>query len=674
MRILIAFLLLILALQAPAQRKHALLIGIGSYNKAKTKWAPLASVRDVTALRETLIGSQKFEPKDIYLLTDSQATREGIIRALEKLHGVVQANDIVLIHISGHGIQLQDDENRDEIDRLDEAIVPIDAVAPDGYMDPNYAVKEKKYLRDDKFGEHIQKIRSKLKANGSIILTLDMCHSGTAHKGNDSDEAVARGMSVPLVSTSFAAPPLTGENLKGFRDSEAGAENESDLATYVVISAGRAEQSVYQVQVDNGWMGPLSYALCKAFESLPENSTYRSFFSQIESTMLSISMRQHPVMEGNGMDMQLWSNRYEKPRPFFKISTKTGNRVIKTDSVQLEGGLFTGLEKGARVELYAPGGKPGVDTALATGVVTRSTPFTADVKLNRVLNKKPADVWVYLTQPVYNIKPVVLAFGRSNSAVKPGMQQNRYADAEIARIKRELSDLKVVQYSGTPELRLVKGNSKDSLVVVAEDSVFALVTEQTIGDVMKRYIRYKFLRELQVRDTTLNVEVSLLPLKNGKPVFEDAGTIARGLTVYVGDSAVVMVKNRSRNRVYINILDLQPDGYINPIFPNTGITPEELHVNPRDSVVFDAVKNPALVIRWGPPCGTEIFKVFVSREKIDLPNLATQGSKDFKKAMEAMYAELETAGSKSGNSNVMISNEGSVFNIQFRIADRTEKK
>ncbi|MBI3946784.1 MAG: SUMF1/EgtB/PvdO family nonheme iron enzyme [Armatimonadetes bacterium] len=84
---------------------HALLIGVNEYAKLpRDSWLEYA-VDDVTSLREVLMRSYAFPSGNITVLTNRQATAEGIRKALASLSDRrrVQPDDRVLIYFSGHG-------------------------------------------------------------------------------------------------------------------------------------------------------------------------------------------------------------------------------------------------------------------------------------------------------------------------------------------------------------------------------------------------------------------------------------------------------------------------------------------------------------------------------------------------------------------------------------------
>src|SRR5687767_163023 len=142
MKIYFFILFSICSLTIQAQKKNPLLIGICSYDLAVSGWKPLSSAREGKMLRQSPVNSGNFDSTSIRTLVDGEATKENIEAAIAALTRRADQGDVVFIHISSHGIQLQDDGS-DEMDKFDEAIVPIDAIAPKHLRDPEYATKQK---------------------------------------------------------------------------------------------------------------------------------------------------------------------------------------------------------------------------------------------------------------------------------------------------------------------------------------------------------------------------------------------------------------------------------------------------------------------------------------------------------------------------------------------------
>src|SRR5215211_6925446 len=105
--------------------KRALLIGVDSYPKLSPRRQLDGCVNDAEAMAGILERKFGIPTHSIVLLRDEEATRDGILVAMDKLVDSAETDDVVIVHFSGHGSQITDREG-DEPDGLDETIVPHD--------------------------------------------------------------------------------------------------------------------------------------------------------------------------------------------------------------------------------------------------------------------------------------------------------------------------------------------------------------------------------------------------------------------------------------------------------------------------------------------------------------------------------------------------------------------
>lgn len=642
-----------------AQTKHALVVGIGDYKY----WPDISSSNDVPFIKTTLL-KQDFREDNMLILTDSVATKAGIEAAFKKLITRVKKGDIVVIHFSSHGEQVEDD-NKEETDGLDEAIVSYDAMYP--INRENFSTDQVKYFRDDQFGNYIDELRSKLGEQGDVIVFIDACHSGSGTRGSRK----VRGGAAPLVSKNYKSPgkAITGKG-DVFREDK--VLSEEKLATYVVISAARAGELNTEADNDGTEMGSLSLAIGKVFEKLSPGTTYRSFFSNLLSFMNEIVPEQHPVIEGNGLDRELFGGRFIEQKPFIEIE------AIHAKILTLKGGSLMGLDSGAKVVIYTSGtNDPSISKPVARGVISAAEPFASTVIIDTTLGlQQPSAYWVFVTEPVYTIKPLVIKIGTDTG---DGTTIN-FSDTEVEAIKSILKEIPVATTGGSPDLLLVKGIVTDSLKIASNGYLFSMVKANDKKDLLtqlKRYVQYSFLQQLQITDRTSKLEIRLVPFINGKAdTLKDNQKLVNGIYEFnVNDSLLVWVKNNGDKAVYFNILDLQPDGIINPILPNTRlqppIYPADLKVEAGQEILFDKYK-----ITIAPPHGMEIFKVFVSETEINMEGIAlSAGLKPrgnftaLEKLVNNSYT-IATRGAKIENNSKAA---GSTFNLLFRIKPPKEK-
>ena len=154
-------------------RKLALLVGINQY-----KNDPLnGCVNDVLMQEMLLIHRFGFNPKDIVILTDKQATRQGILEAFEN-HLVKQAKpgDVAVFHYSGHGSRVLDPNpiigKSPIVDGtgLNGTFVPVDSSLPAGYPNVGGVV-------NDIMGHTLFLLMSAIQTE-YFTAVLDSCFSG----------------------------------------------------------------------------------------------------------------------------------------------------------------------------------------------------------------------------------------------------------------------------------------------------------------------------------------------------------------------------------------------------------------------------------------------------------------------------------------------------------------
>jgi metacaspase-1 len=655
---------LLVSTYVPAQtKKHALIFAVGNYPK-NSGWAQIASLRDMDLVVKTL-HNQKFE--DIRTIKEDKVTVNGISNAFEQLIKDVNPGDVVLIHFSCHGEQVASTNNA--IGGLDQCVVTYNAIAPDPF-DPSidYQKRQANYYRDHVLGNYLKRLRTKLGKDGDVAVFLDFCHSGGATRGVRGNGKV-RGGKLPLV------PRGIGSNKRTFEDSsnlsiqlKGSNADENKLASFVVISATKPDELDTETKDDNGKdIGPLSYAYCKAFEQLSLNNkpTYKSFFNKIFSLMDVKVKGQTPVLEGNGIDRTLLGGKYVEQKPYIEIAS-----IVQGNQLIIKSGLLAGLDKGAKVLLHPSDiSDPSNSKALASGTIIKADYFTSTVQLDKDPQIKQAtEGKIFVTDKVFRVDPVRINIATAERPVNIG-----FTNAEITKIKNGLKDFALVQFSEvSPELLLVKGNDEDSIKIPSTNYLFTTLKNSSnnidsLQERLQRYAQYKFLRAIELKDPEVNMDVRLTPIINGKADITKIGTkmINSRYEYFEDDTLVLWIKNTGKKAAYINILDLQPDGKINPILPFKAerIYSYDLNIKADSAYLLSNYK-----IALVPPCGTEIFKIFISTKEIDLEDIAdtkgatTKGNLDqWEKLLSKSYT-LKRGGVPSSNNT-----NGTTLNIPFII-------
>jgi len=150
---------------------HALLIGINKYPNLTVEEQLHYAVADAESLADVLQNKFGFSQDNITILKNQQATKQGILDALNSLSNpdLVKDNDCVVIFYSGHGQTVQLPKNRGgEMGFL----VPYDAkISLSG--DPNP-------FEYDRYGIGMDELNRKAKLIPAkhVIFLVDACYSG----------------------------------------------------------------------------------------------------------------------------------------------------------------------------------------------------------------------------------------------------------------------------------------------------------------------------------------------------------------------------------------------------------------------------------------------------------------------------------------------------------------
>lgn len=308
--------------------RRALLIGIDDYESQVPagKAAPTGrgfrnlhgAVRDAHALREMLLERFGFADEQVLVLTDSQATKQGILAAFRN-HLIAPAGpgDTVVFYFGGHGSRRRNTQNG-ESDQLDETLVPVDAGRG----------------ADDLRDKELRSLLNELLDRGALpTVFLDSCHSGSGARGYPTG---LEPRALEPVLKDVADPGPFGPD-----PAERGA---------LVWSAARADEFAWETIDDQGLdHGAFSWALLQALRDVVPGEAAEDTFQRVRGRLHSESRRQEPVLEG--------TEAIRRAPLFAAVGDPTGaprnlvavERVEKDGSVILQAGWVHGLSEGSQV-------------------------------------------------------------------------------------------------------------------------------------------------------------------------------------------------------------------------------------------------------------------------------------------------------------------------------------
>ena len=216
----------------PAKRgDRALVVGIDRY--ADDRFTDLrGAVRDARNMRGLLTDHLGFAPGEVRLLTDGAATREGILGGIrEWLEAGTGPGDRALLYFAGHGY-FQEDEDGDEADGYDEALVPHDARL---VSDAERPMEVANLVRDDEIGALLARLDDR-----RVQVIVDSCHAGTMTRSltpPSADPATVRTLNLRTSATRAVSPPSFGRDAAAARQREAGfVETAGDRVVWSAVS------------------------------------------------------------------------------------------------------------------------------------------------------------------------------------------------------------------------------------------------------------------------------------------------------------------------------------------------------------------------------------------------------------------------------------------------------
>lgn len=278
----------------PARR--ALLIGIDHYPKLVAQDLR-GCVRDTQAARELLVNELGFAQRDVTHLIDEQATRRGILDALDALAAAAGRDDQVVVYYAGHGSRV-----REQGGGWYESIVPYDSG------------RGRQPCRDIFDHELAGWLRGLTDRTGFVTLLFDCCHSGAIVRG-PAERCRARGVEAD-------ERPVSGP---AGRALERGASEPRVLLAapserYVYLGACGEQQKAFEMSAREGSgevvHGVMSYYLLRALRQRGAAETYRELFERVAPEVTReagrLEQEQHPRWEG-ALDREVLGTAVRRP-------------------------------------------------------------------------------------------------------------------------------------------------------------------------------------------------------------------------------------------------------------------------------------------------------------------------------------------------------------------------
>ena len=253
--------------------KRALCVGINDY---PVRGADLKGcVNDAEAWAALLIDHFGFEPSNVKLLLDSQATKRRVLAALDRLLKGAKKGDVLVFTNSSHGTYIADTDG-DET-RYDEAMCPYDM--------------KKNLIVDDELRQRFAALPDGVR----LTVISDSCFSGSVTRGDLLDTPDDR-------RRRFVNPRTLGlREIDGVRHRAKPRSTElypERKMREVLVSGCRDNQYSYDARIDGVYHGAMSYFALQIIREADYQLSYEDLWDQLVPRLEQAGYDQEPQVEG----------------------------------------------------------------------------------------------------------------------------------------------------------------------------------------------------------------------------------------------------------------------------------------------------------------------------------------------------------------------------------------
>jgi len=271
--------------------KFALLVGI---NKYAMPGADLnGCVNDVHGMKGVLAKYHGFDPNNMMVLLDKDATRANIVDGLNWLVARSRAGAELMFHYSGHGSQVLDTDGDEVKDQLDEILCPYD-------LDWNHP------LTDDILHNKFKQIHP----GAFLTMVCDSCHSGTMTREMKPPGvgcACGDGCDCKTLSR-YLKPPqeIANRQMKAFdlgrirqKPNKMGMKQGVGNQRHVLLSGCKDNQTSADAYINNKYQGALTAHLLRAVALNPKADWY-TIHRKTVNMLKKAGFVQDPQLSGAG--------------------------------------------------------------------------------------------------------------------------------------------------------------------------------------------------------------------------------------------------------------------------------------------------------------------------------------------------------------------------------------
>lgn len=531
--------------------RWALLVGIDRYPNFTSREHLDGCVNDVAIMKDALNRRFGFPEEGMTVLTNEQATRVAMLAAMEKLVEQAGPEDIVVFHYSGHGSRQMDGDEQDEADGWDQTLVPSD-----GARSP----KPSRDISDDEVQAWLHRLTVK---TPYVTLIFDCCHSGTMHR--------TKTRTVPCDDRPYWELASHQGKSQGpvFRDG--GGEGRSGWLPSsdrcVLFAACSSAQSALEILVGEATTqvshGQLTYYLVRELMSPGfQGRTYVEVFERLLPNFGG-DLSQTPQLTGP-RHRQMFGVTMTRPMSYVPVLEMNGNRVL------LGGGAACGMTAGSQWNVYPPG----------TDREDQAQPFvTVEVDSVGAVTSQATVVKAHVRSavpPGARAVEVMRSLDAARLAVEVPAPTEHPASGTLARRVADSQLLRLAGPGVTPDARVELAGESWMAVDSNGDSLAPAIPRshpravEVVVENLEKLARLRGVLGLRNDGSPLagQVDFDVYRLEDGRcvPPLEENGH----RVFHEGDQVVLEIRNRSRQPLFVYLLDIGLTGAVCPVFPSLG--------------------------------------------------------------------------------------------------------
>ncbi len=560
-------------------------------------------------MKQVLIGKFEFPPENILMLKDEQATRAGIINAIQShLIAKAQAGDIVVFHYSGHGSQMRDVTGK-KTSGLDETLVPFDSRDPEGKV-------------FDISGSDLHTLLVQLAAKTrNITFILDSCHSGT----------LVRGARVRSIPADTRTPPAAALGGSGQTRGISGAGDDK-LPPFVSITAASSRENAFEHFAEGKDHGALTYFLTRALRSAKAGATYRDIMDSVIANVNANYPAQHVSLEGAEADQYVFGDGNSLSRAYVAVSPS----LLGLNRVTLKIGQVQGATVGSNYDIYPPGSKKfaAPDKPVARVQLVSVEALSSEATLISGTKPLPDSRAVEREHRYGNLRMRVLFDGLESSPTLQSIKASLQTVPFIEFIdKATQCNMQVRDVGGRIQTLAADSTTLSTPVSTDDPAVVARVVSQ-----VKSWA--KWFNVLSMRNMSPEIDLQFT-LKGSETRDPMAHPGRPDMGVKQGETVDAILKNDSERDLYVAMLDLSSDGSISVVYPTEQGVKEVL----RPGATLR--KTLRTFVPKGRSIVTDVLKVFASYKPIDLTPLTQDGIRGVITDSDPLQELLADAGTGS---------------------------